>query len=54
MPGYMAWFTIQGPLKSGPHEVYTHRDLPQETRKTSNRLTLYQKELEKEQHEGQS
>ena len=30
-------------------EVYNNTDLPQETRKTSNNLSLYLKELEKEE-----
>ena len=32
----------------GKRKVYSNRSLPQETRKISNNLTLYLKELEKE------
>ena len=39
---------------SSKREVYSDISLPQETRKISNNLTLYLKELEKEQNKTQS
>ena len=44
------WFKTFRIQQSGSkREVYSNKSLPQEARKISNNLTLYLKELEKEQ-----